>query len=312
MRFLKALLIIAIVLAAAYGVLALVNGPRGPHPYYSRLGAGPLVLAHGGGQGLWPDNTMRAFTGSAALGADVLELDVQRDGDGAFRVIHDATVDRTTDGTGLVSALRAAQVEALDDGYRWTISGNRPSGQDGDFPYRGQGVAIPTLAEVLAGFPDSAVNIEIKEEVSEAGTALCELLHRTGSTGRVLVASFNSAPMKAFRQACPEVATSATRSEVTLFYVLARARLSAVYTPPFVAVQVPVQQGSLTVVTPHFIQAAHARGVKVEVWTVNESAEMRRLLDMGVDGLITDRPDRAMAVLGRRFDAGIVPDFVLP
>ncbi len=312
MRLLKALLVSVVVLAAAYGVLALVNGPRAPHPYYSRLGTGPLVLAHGGGQGLWPDNTMRAFTGSAALGADVLELDVQRDGDGAIRVIHDATVDRTTDGTGRVADMRAAQIEALDDGYHWTVTGPSAAGQDADFIYRGQGAGIPTLDEVLAGFPAAAVNIEIKEETADAGTALCELLRRTGSGGRVLVASFNSAPMQAFRQACPDVATSATRSEVTLFYVLARARLSAVYTPPFVAVQVPVQQGSLTVVTPHFIAAAHARGVRVEVWTVNDAAEMRRLLAMGVDGLITDRPDRALAVLGRAFDAGLVPGFVAP
>src|SRR5690606_1850151 len=145
---------------------------------------------------------------------------------------------------------------------------------------------IPTLAEVLGGAPDIAVNIELKQDSEEAGRLLCEQLQGGGDTQRVMVASFHSAPMRAFRNACPEVATSATRSEVTPFYVLARARLAAVYTPPFQALQVPVAQGGLTVVAPHFVEVAHARNLRVQVWTINDRAEMDRLLAMGVDGII--------------------------
>lgn len=311
MRILRVLLAIVVVLAAVYGALALLNRPRPEHDYYARFD-GSVVLAHGGGQGLWPDNTLAAFEGSAALGADVLELDVRRDADGVFRVIHDATVERTTDGAGAVAELPGSRIEELDAGYRWTPDGPASDAPEADYRYRGAGTAIPTLEDVLTRFPDMAVNVEIKESVEDAGTALCSVLESTGSKVRVMVASFNSAPIKAFRRACPGVATSATRDEVTLFFVLATARLSAVYTPPFAALQVPVKQGNITVVTPHFVAAAHARGVRVEVWTIDERAEMQRLLDMGVDGIITDRPDRALALLGRPFDASLVPGFVRP
>jgi len=312
MRVLRVLLAAVVVLAAVYGALALINKPRPEHAYYARFGGRSVVLAHGGGQGLWPDNTLMAFEGSAALGADVLELDVRRDADGVFRVIHDATVDRTTDGTGAVAELPGSLIEARDAGYRWTPDGPSLDAPEAEYRYRDAGATVPTLAAVLGRFPDMAVNVEIKETVEDAGLALCSVLESTGSKGRVMVASFNSAPIKAFRRACPGVATSATRDEVTLFFVLATARVSAVYTPPFAALQVPVTQGNITVVTPHFVAAAHARGVRVEVWTIDERAEMKRLLDMGVDGVITDRPDRALTLLGRPFDASVVPGFVLP
>lgn len=311
MRFLRVILVLVVILAAAYGALALLATPAAEHVYFDQFSESRLVLAHGGGQRLWPDNTVRAFTGSADIGADVLEIDVHQDADGVFRVIHDATVDRTTDGTGAVADLTGAQIAALDAGYRWTVAGPS-SAATGDFHYRGQGSTIPTLAEVLGGAPNMAVNIELKQDSEDAGRALCEQLRQGGDSLRVMVASFHSAPMRAFRSACPEVATSATRSEVTLFYVLARARLAAVYTPPFQAVQVPVAQGGLTVVTPHFIRAAQARNLRVQVWTINERAEMDRLLALVIDGLITDRPDRALAALGRSYDASLVPEFVAP
>lgn len=311
MRFLRALLIIVVILAAAYALLALLARPVAQHPYFDRFATADLVLAHGGGQRLWPDNTMLAFESAVALGADVLEIDIHQDADGEFRVIHDGTVDRTTDGSGALAQLTGAQLDALDAGYRWTIDGPR-SGADGAFPYRGHGIGVPTLAQVLAAFPDTPTNIELKQDDAAAGRLLCQQLQEAGATARVMVASFHSAPLRAFRYACPDVATSATRSEATLFYVLARARLAALYSPPFQAVQVPVEQGPLTVVTPHFVRAAHARGLRVQVWTVNDRAEMDRLLAMGVDGLITDRPDRALAAMGRAYDQALVPHFVAP
>jgi len=312
MRPKRVLQVIVVALVAAYAVLAVLNRPGPQHPYLAGPRGGTLVLAHGGGQGLWPDNTLTAFDGAAALGVDVLELDVQRDADGEFRVIHDSTLDRTTSGTGPVAAITAEGLAAVDAGYHWTPAGQRADAPANEYGYRGAGIGVPTLRDVLARFPGSAVNVEIKEETAEAGTRLCTLLRAAGAGRRVMVASFAAEPMVAFREACPEVATSATRGEVTLFFALATLRLSAAYTPPFDALQVPVKQGNITVVTPHFVRAAHARGVVVDVWTVNDAAEMHRLVDMGVDGLITDRPDRALAVLGRPFDAGLVPGFVAP
>lgn len=314
MRFLRVLLIIIVLLAVVYGVLAVIAKPRsGDGPFMLALPPGGTVLAHAGGNLLWPDNTVRAFSGAMDLGVDVLELDVQRDSEGVFMVIHDSTVDRTTDGSGAVAAITSSELARLDAGYNWTVAGTRADPPAGaEFPYRGEGITIPTLTEVLTAFPSALVNVEIKEDSGEAGREMCDLLRSGGFTDRVLVASFHTAPLRAFRADCPEVVTSASRQEVTVFYVLATARLAATYSPPFDVLQVPERQGNITVVTPHFVKAAHARGVDVQVWTVNDRADMDRLLAMGVDGLITDRPDRALNALGRPFKGDVVPGFVQP
>jgi glycerophosphoryl diester phosphodiesterase len=313
MRFVRVLLVIIMILAVAWAALALTAKPREASAFMRQLPAGGTVLAHAGGNLLWPDNTMTAFEGATTLGVDVLELDVQQNVDGVFMVIHDDTVDRTTDGSGKVLSLPGSELALLDAAHNWTVSGTRVGPPpDALFHYRGQGIRVPTLTEVLAAFPDALVNVELKQDDAEAGLALCRQLQQEGAAGRVMVASFHSAPMRAFRTGCPEVATSATRSEVTLFYLLARARLSSVHTPAFDALQVPVRQGSLTIVTPAVVAAAQARGVAVQVWTVNERAEMDRLFAMGVDGLITDRPDRALTALGRSYPAAVVPEFVQP
>src|SRR5688572_14579522 len=123
MRFLRGLVVTIVILAAAYGVLALIASPRPPHAYERHLQTGVSVLAHAGGNLLWPDNTMLAFTNAAAMGVDVLELDVHRVADGEFVVIHDATVDRTTDGTGEVAVAGMLELRRLDAGYRWTPDG---------------------------------------------------------------------------------------------------------------------------------------------------------------------------------------------
>jgi glycerophosphoryl diester phosphodiesterase len=310
-RFLRVLLLIISILAVAYAALALTAKPREASAFMRQLPAGGSVLAHAGGNLLWPDNTMTAFEGATALGVDVLELDVQQNADGVFMVIHDDTVDRTTNGSGAVLSLAGSELAQLDAAHNWTVAGTRAEAPaDARFHYRGQGISVPTLATVLAAFPDALVNIELKQDDASAGQALCRQLQQAGDTGRVMVASFHSAPMHAFRKDCPEAATSATRSEVTLFYLLARARLSKAYTPQFDALQVPVSQGSLTIVTPALLRAAQERGVAVQVWTVNDRAEMDRLFALGVDGVITDRPDRALGALGRSYPAGVVPEFV--
>ncbi len=254
---------------------------------------------------------MAAFEGAAELGIDVLELDVHQASDGVFMVIHDDTVDRTTDGRGRVSELSSLEIAELDAGYNWTTTGTRSDPPDGaEFPYRGQGISVPTLASVLEAFPENLVNIELKQDDAQAGRDLCGLLVEQEARGRVLVVSNYSASIRGFREACPEVATGASRQEVITFYLLARTGLHRLYTPPFDALQIPVAQGNITVVTPGVLAAARDRGVQVHVWTINEQAEMERLFGMGVAGIITDRPDLALLVLERDFPAGVVPEFV--
>lgn len=311
MRFLRGLVVLVILLAAAYAVLALLAEPRAAHAYDRLLPQAEVaVLAHAGGALLWPDNTMTAFTAANELGVDVLELDVHESASGEFVVIHDDTVDRTTNGSGRVADLALQELRGLDAGYRWTVDGPRAEADDAAYAYRGVGVTLPTLSEVLGAFPETAVNVELKQDDSGAAARLCEVLRAAGASERVMVGSFHGGPLAAFRDACPEVATSASQNEVILFLALEKLRLSAVLTPPYEALQVPVSRSGIRIVTPHFVEAAHARGVDVHVWTINDEATMRELVELGVDGLITDRPDRALRVLGRDYDEGVVPDFV--
>src|SRR5690606_9542027 len=294
----RGLVVTIVVLAVAYAVLALIASPRPTHAYERYLQTGVSVLAHAGGNLLWPDNTMLAFIGASAMGADVLELDVHRVADGEFVVIHDATVDRTTDGTGAVALSGMLDLRRLDAGYRWTADGPSAS-SEGTFPYRGTGITLPTLTEVLGAFPDKAVNVEIKQNDPEVAADLCALIRAQGAAERVMVGSFHGAALTRFRRTCPEVATSASQNEVIVFLALEKLRLSAILTPQYEALQVPVSQYGIPIVTQHFVDAAAARGVDVHVWTVNETATMRELVSLGVNGLITDRPDRALHVLGR-------------
>jgi len=311
MRALRAFAAVVVALVALYLVLAAIASPRPTAAYDRLLPQGqPAVLAHAGGALLWPDNTLVAFDGAARLGVDVLELDVHETADGEFVVIHDDTVDRTTDGSGPVSALTMRELRELDAGYAWTPSGPRADAGEGEYAYRGQGVTLPTLGEVLSASAGAAVNVEIKQDDVGVARRLCDYLRRHDATTRVMVGSFHGRPLSAFRGACPEVATSASQAEVAFFVALEKLRLSAVLTPPYDALQVPRTFSGIQVVTPHFVEAAHARGLDVHVWTVNDEAEMRELVEMGVDGIITDRPDRALRVLGRGFDESLVPAFV--
>jgi glycerophosphoryl diester phosphodiesterase len=287
---------IGVALAAAALVGWAVARPRPPHPYLSALPSHrPIVLAHQGGDGMWPSNTMLAFRGAHALGVDVLELDVHLSADGEVVVLHDATVDRTTNGVGRVAELTQAQLRSLDAGYRWRPPGGAPV----DFPYRGAGLTIPTLREVLDAFPDTHLNVELKAPDARLVAAVCSLITAHGRERGVLVASFHQATLREFRAACPRVATAAGPDEVRTFFLLNSIGLGRLWTSPAEAFQVPVRQGAIELVTPRFVRGLRERNVHLDVWTVNDDAEMRRLAALGVPGLITDRPDLALAVRGR-------------
>lgn len=295
-RPLRALAVLAVFLAVAYGVGAVLGQPRSERPYYATfLGPGPHVHAHAGGDHLNPGNTMQAFAHAVALGVDVLELDTQITADGQIVVIHDDTVDRTTDGSGRVDAFTLAELQQLDAGYDW----RPPGGADGDFPYRGQGLTVPTLAEVLAAFPTVGVNLDMKALDPRVPAATCDVVRAAGREATVMVASFHDANLRAFRELCPDVATSAGPDEVRAFYVFNLLGLGRWTAPAADAFQVPVREGSIEVVTPRMARGLRERHVRLDVWTINDEAEMRRLFDLGVDGIITDRPDLALALLGR-------------
>lgn len=288
-RFGLGLLLLLLLLLVAGMALARA---RADHPFFAGRPE-VLVIAHQGGEQLRPSNTMVAYRHAVELGADVLEMDMHSTADGVLVLSHDDTVDRLTDGRGLIKEMSWEQLQTIDAGYAWT-------GDEGaSFPYRGQGIGIPSLEEVLAAFPDVPMNIEIKQREPSIVEPFCALLRQYGREHGVLVASFHPDTMVAFRESCPEVATSGTEREIRPFWVLSRLGLARLYSPPADAFQVPEYSGGLHVVTGGFVRGAHSRNVEVHVWTVNETADMERLLALGVDGIITDRPDRLLELLGR-------------
>lgn len=294
-RLARVALAAAALVTAAYLVGWAASSPRPEHPYVALLGPGPHVHAHQGGNHLWPDNTLYALRNAHELGVDVLELDVHLSADGVVVVIHDATVDRTTDGVGRVDALTLEELQALDAGYRW----RPPDGDPDVFPYRGAGLRLPTLAEVFEAFPGRAINVELKADDDALVDATCELIEAYGREHATLVASFHQRALRAFRERCPEVATSAGPDEVRTFVLMNLAFLGRLVTPQAESFQVPVRQAGIEIVTARAVRGLRERNVLLDVWTVNDEAEMRRLLDLGVDAIITDRPDLALALLGR-------------
>lgn len=252
------------------------------------------VIAHQGGNHLRPDNTMLAFEHAVDLGVDALEMDVHATADGVLVVIHDDSVDRTTNGSGLVKEMTFSRLRELDAAYNW------PHHVDStDHPYRGQGVRIPSLEEVLRRFPDVPMTIEIKQADPPIVDRFGELLQRYDREQNTIVASFHPEVMSDFRERFPAFATSGVEPEVRTFYVMKTVFAAWLYPPPMEAFQVPEASGDLRVITPRFVRAAHRRGLNVQVWTVNDTDSMRRVLDAGVDGVITDRPDLALGAVGR-------------
>ena len=253
----------------------------------------PLFFAHRGGSLLAPENTITAFEQGVAFGADALELDIQTTSDGELVVIHDPTVDRTTNGTGPVASYTLEKLHSLDAGYRLSLDGGST------YPFRGQGNTIPTLRQVFERFPQMRINIDLKESTPAREQRLWELIREYQVYDRVLVASGDlHLPIIRFRQlAGGRVATSASAQEIRAFFWFFRAYASRWLRPPYDALQVPEMYGNIRIVSPAFVKAAHRLGLDVHVWTVDERSAMERLLALGVNGIMTDRPDILADVL---------------
>jgi glycerophosphoryl diester phosphodiesterase len=250
-------------------------------------------MAHRGGGGLWPENTMLAFERARDLGVDVIEIDVHSTADGALVVIHDANIDRTTDGVGPVREMTLAQLKKLDAGYRWSADGMKI------FPYRGRGLSVPTLEEVFTRMPGMRFNIEPKQQTPSLIKPLCRMVREMRMTDKVMVGSFNQTVLDEFRKECPEVATSAGPAEVGEFIRGLKSKEVIARRPLMRALQLPEYVGGAHLLTKELVDAAHASGLQVHAWTVNEADDMRRLLAAGVDGIMTDYPDRLLTLLGR-------------
>ena len=229
----------------------------------------PLVFAHRGGSKIAPENTIAAFDRGLAAGADGLELDVHLSCDGIVVVHHDRTLERTTRANGLLRDRTAAELETLD---------------------------VPRFGDVLARYPETGIIVELKEPGPDLARAVVEEVRRAGATRRVCLGSFSLTALRAARAIAPEVATSGARFEVRMALYRSWVHLSPGRVA-YRAFQVPETSGTTRVVSPRFVKLAHKAGIAVQVWTVDEPDDIRRLLDWGVDGIISDRPDVAADVV---------------
>lgn len=246
------------------------------------------VFAHRGGCAIGPENTIAAFDTGMAAGADGLEFDVHLSADGVPVVHHDDTLERTTDARGSVAARTAAELARVDAAAHFVDA-------RGTYPLKGQGIGVPTLAEVLTRYPGVPIIVEMKVDSDAMGQAVAAAVRRAGAADHVCAAGFGFRCVRAARQALPEMATSACGPEVRL--ALYRSWVSCpVRRPRFEAYQVPEFAGRLRIVSPRFIRHAHRAGLLVQVWTVDEQPDMERLLSWGADALISNRPDLAVQV----------------
>jgi glycerophosphoryl diester phosphodiesterase len=284
-------LLAAVILILA--VTALNSKQAGNSTFYLEILPTPLVIAHQGGDGIWPGNTMFAFQNAVDMGVDVIETDIRQTKDSVLVVSHDENVDNKSNGVGRVVDLSMKELQTLDAAYNW-------SPKDGPtFPHRGQGITYTSLEDVFIAFPEMRFNIDMKQSDPPIYAALCELIRKYNMQDKVVAASFSHETITAFRKLCPEVTTSGDETETRNFVFMNLAYLGRWYNPDFNVFQVPTKSSGITIMTSHFVRAAHERNLRVDVWTIDDPEEMNRMLDMGVDGIITDRPDLLMKLLGR-------------
>jgi glycerophosphoryl diester phosphodiesterase len=275
---------IALAVVAAWPTPAPVS-----HPYFTELKPAAVEnIAHGGGQGHAPPNTLEALQLADSMGADVLEIDLQITKDGVLVLHHDDTLDRITDMKGPIADKTWAELQKADSGYHTVIDGQS---------FRGKGIKIARLEQAFTRFPSRRWVIEIKNDTQAASNRLCALISQFNETNRVIVASFHGGAMKTFRKVCPKVATAYSGDEVRLFLIASHLRLSRFVQSPGVALQIPISAAGFDLTDPHFVRTAKSRGLKVQYWTINDSKEMRDLVGRKADGIMTDYVDRVKQVM---------------
>lgn len=266
-----------------------------------------IAFAHQGGSHEGPSSTLTAIGRALAEGATAIEIDVHATADRQLVVCHDSTVDRTTNHHGAIAELTLAQLRDMDNAYWWIAGETVTLGRDdAEYLERGKAPAnrdfgIVTLQEVVERFPSVLLNLDIKRsdpDVEPYEELLADELRRLDRSTSVIVGSFLDVAVQRFRSFAPEVATSAATGETATFYFSMLDGVPSV--PPVCALQVPAVYGDVTVVDERFVETAHQAGIAVHVWTINDPGEMHQLLDVGVDGLISDRPTPLVQVLRER------------
>jgi len=250
----------------------------------------PRVIAHRGASGDYPENTLPAFGAACTMGAPYFELDVHITRDGEIVVIHDDNLRRVAAHDGLIREMTMAELATVDAGRNFTRDGGR------GFPFRGQGIRVPSLAEVFAAFPHQRFILEIKQTSHHLVPAMLAVIDRAKMRRRVLIASEHQEPIDEFRALAPGIPTNLPAREVGLFMMSLGPRAQS-YVARGEALQIPPEHQSWKLVSAESVATAHRIGIELQVWTVNGAAEMCEMLALGVDGILTDYPARLLDLL---------------
>jgi glycerophosphoryl diester phosphodiesterase len=261
------------------------------HPFFAKAKNRPEVIAHQGGKGQWPGETLFAFDQATQIGVDILELDIRSTKDNQLVVMHNESVDATTNGRGRVRQFTFKDLQKLDAGFRWTADGGRT------FPFRGKNLTVPTLEEVFEKFSDKRMSVEIKQSEPSLVEPLCKMIEKHKMEETVLVASFSDRVIEQFRVRCPKVATSASTPEFLRFHLGHNDFGGAGRKPD--CLQVKDKILAVQAITRKLVERAHRLNLPVQAWTVNDMAGMQRMIALNVDGIITDFPGPLLALLGR-------------
>ncbi|MBN2656488.1 MAG: glycerophosphodiester phosphodiesterase [Spirochaetales bacterium] len=254
----------------------------------------PVILAHRGDSVRYPENTMPAFQSAVEMGVDVIETDVHLSQDGEVVIWHDDSLERMTGDPRKITEMNWDEIKKINAAYQFTPDGGK------SFPYRENPVFPVLLRDLLSRFPEMRFNVDLKDDKPELAEAHGKILMETGALSRVVTASFHPAILKLFRRGYPGALTSCTSGEVLKLLILFHTRLLYLPLPYRMKVlQVPEFSGKTRILSSEFISVLHKRGFRIQVWTVNEKDEMVRFLQMGVDGIFTDRPALLKETLGK-------------
>ena len=248
-----------------------------------------LVIPHGGGDGLFPEDTLLAYEHSTAMGGQVIDVDVRMSGDGVLIAFHDLMLERTTNGTGRVDTKSFAALTTFDAGWNFTLAGKHP--------YRGKNVHIPTLEALLRRFPGMLFTLDVKDERTLLVKPLCALITRLGRSNDLYIGTDSSAQVEGFRGTCPAVRTSGTDADRKAMRAAREAGDASFVAKQFVnQPEYRASDGTIRI-TPAYLAFAHSKGVAVLTWVVDDPKDMAALVAMGVDGIYTRRPDVLVKVL---------------
>lgn len=256
------------------------------HPYLEA--PRPHLFAHRGASGEAPENTMPAFERALGYGIRFLEMDCHATRDGKIVICHDALLDRTTDATGPLCARSFAELREVDAGYRFSPDGGQ------SFPFRGKGVRIPLLLDVLSSFPEARINLEVKQADPPIAAEVLRQVSEAGACDRVLLAAEHDGIMAVIRALDPDTATGSSLGDAVAFFRAIQAGTLDDFEPGGDALQIPANFGPDPLVTEQSVSAARRLGLAMHVWTINDPTEMHRLLEAGVDGVMSDFPGRLL------------------